>query len=233
MIGIIGAMPVEMEKIAGEIQNKKEKTISGIKFIKGFIGKTEVVTAVCGVGKVFAAVCAQTMILKYRPEMIINTGVAGGISKELKIGDIVIAADVVQHDMDTTALGDPAGMISGLNIIKIPADKHLADKMACSVKAVGKRPLLGTIVSGDQFINDNAKKEHLRKTFSAAACEMEGGAIGQVCHINKTPFVVIRAVSDTADEDSGSDFISFAEMAAENSANVIKHFIGEHEKYSG
>lgn len=225
MIGIIGAMAVEIEKITVLIQDKKEKTISGIKFVSGLIGKSEVVTAVCGVGKVFAAICTQTMILEYHPEFIINVGVAGGISHSLKIGDIAVACDVVQHDMDTSALGDPVGMISGIDIVNIPTDKNISESISISIKETGINTVTGTIVSGDQFINNNEKKDYLRNTFSAVACEMEGAAIGHVCYINKIPFVVIRAISDVADDSSSIDFMQFVNTAADNSAKVIKHFL--------
>ena len=225
MIGIIGAMAVEIEKITALIQKKKEKTISGIKFVSGFIGKSEVITAVCGVGKVFAAVCTQTMILEYQPEFIINVGVAGGIAQCVKIGDIAVAGDVVQHDMDTSALGDPVGMISGIDEIYIPTDESITRSISLSIKEIGINTVTGTIVSGDQFINNSEKKEYLRKAFSAVACEMEGAAIGHVCHINSVPFVVIRAISDVADDSSSMDFMKFVNTAADNSAKVIKHFL--------
>lgn len=229
MIGIIGAMTVEIDKIAEEISNKNIITISGVKFISGIIGKVDVVVAVCGVGKVYAAVCAQTMIIEYNPEVIINIGVAGGIAESLKIGNIAIASNVVQHDMDTSPLGDPVGMISGIDKIYIPCDKKLCEKVLETVKKVGIKAVIGTIASGDQFISDKLKKKYLQKTFSAIACEMEGAAIGHVCYINDVPFVVIRAISDIADESSKTDFMEFVNIAAENSAKVIKEFIGEME----
>ena len=119
MIGIIGAMGVEVLALAELLENKKCEKISGIEYMSGTIYGKDVVLAVCGIGKVFAAICAQTMILKYNPDVIINTGVAGTLSDELSIGDIAIADSVVQHDMDTSPLGDPVGMLSDINIIKI------------------------------------------------------------------------------------------------------------------
>ena len=128
MIGIIGAMQIEIDNLLKIIKNEEVVTISGIKYIKGTIHNKNVVIAKCGIGKVFAAMCAQTMILKFNPEIIINTGVSGGI-KDLDIGDVVIADKVVQHDMDTTPLGDPKGLISGINLIHIPCSKNIVERL--------------------------------------------------------------------------------------------------------
>lgn len=126
MIGIIAAMNVEMESLRSYIQNPVTETISGITFVSGTLDGSEVVTAVCGIGKVFAAMCAQTMILRYKPDCIVNTGVAGTLTDKLEIGSIAVSSAVVQHDMDTSALGDPVGMISGINKVLIPAGQDLA-----------------------------------------------------------------------------------------------------------
>ena len=125
MIGIIAAMNVEMESLRSHIENPVSKNISGITFVSGTLEGKEVVTAVCGIGKVFAALCAQTMILRYQPECIINTGVAGTLTDALTIGSVAVSSGVVQHDMDTSPLGDPLGLISGINKVVIPADKLL------------------------------------------------------------------------------------------------------------
>ena len=122
MTGIIGAMKIEIEALNAQMENRQTKTVSGIEFTSGTLCGREVVTAVCGIGKVFAAMCAQTMILLYSPDRIINTGVAGSLSTKLNIGDIAVSDFVVEHDMDTSPLGDPVGMISGINIVDIPAD---------------------------------------------------------------------------------------------------------------
>lgn len=119
MTGIIGAMKIEIEALNAQMENRQTKTVSGIEFTSGTLCGREVVTAVCGIGKVFAAMCAQTMILLYSPDRIINTGVAGSLSMKLNIGDIAVSDFVVEHDMDTSPLGDPVGMISGLSLIHI------------------------------------------------------------------------------------------------------------------
>ena len=134
MIGIIGAMGIEVRTLSALLENKKSETISGIEFLSGTIFGKDVVLAVCGVGKVFSAMCAEAMILKYSPEFIINTGVAGTLTDKLSIGNIAVSKDVVHHDLDTTPLGDPAGLISGINIVKIPASDKIREKLVSAIK---------------------------------------------------------------------------------------------------
>ncbi len=221
MIGIIGAMTVEIEGIRSLMSEKKEKTISGIKYVSGVLKGKDVVTAVCGIGKVFAAICAQTMILEFDPELIINTGVGGALTDKLSIGDIAVAENVVQHDMDTSAIGDPRGLISGINVIYIEADKKSSDALALSARALGINTVYGTVASGDQFIASSEKKKEIAENFNAIVCEMEGAAIGHVCYVNKKPFAVLRAVSDGADENVKVDYAEFAKHAAENYIKTV------------
>ncbi len=225
MIGIIGAMKPEIDGIKAIIENKKIEVISGVEYISGTVGETEVVAAQCGIGKVFAAICAQTMILKYSPEKIINVGVGGTLSKELSIGDIAVATEVVQHDMDTSPLGDPMGLLSGINIVKIPCDEALSEKFAGCAQELNIKVVKGVIASGDQFIATDTQKEKIKKNFSAIACEMEGGSIGHVCYVNNVDFCVVRAISDSADGEANMDYPAFMKMAADNSAEVIKRFL--------
>ncbi|MGM9551305.1 MAG: 5'-methylthioadenosine/adenosylhomocysteine nucleosidase [Clostridia bacterium] len=231
MIGIICAMQLELEKINQEIENKVTETVSGVVFTKGTLYGKDIVTAVCGVGKVFAAICTEAMIIKYNPDVIINTGVAGSLTDKLSIGDVAVSEYVVQHDMDTSPLGDPVGLLSGINIVKIPADSTVSDKIAGCVKALGKRCEKGIIASGDQFIANDEKKEYIRDTFDAIACEMEGGSVGHACFVNNVKFTVIRAISDSAGGESTMDYPTFARMAAEQSAKAVKLFVKEH--YNG
>lgn len=221
MIGIIGAMESETAVIIREMEKAETKEISGIRFVRGSWAGKEIVVATCGVGKVFAALCAEAMILAFQPKCIINTGVAGALDPRLEILDVVIAEQVVQHDMDTSPLGDPVGMISGINKIELPADPRLVASFEKAAKACGANAVRGVIASGDQFIAEQQKKNLIRTRFNASCCEMEGAAIGQVCHVNKVPFAILRAISDGASEEAAMDFPAFVKKAAKQSVNIL------------
>ena len=225
MIGIIGAMEPEVQAIIELVENKKTTNVGSLNFVEGKINNKDVVIAQCGIGKVFAALCAEAMILNYKPEYIINVGVAGALSNNLDVASIAISSNLVQHDMDTSPLGDPVGMISGINIVNIPADEDLINKVKAAVEKTGIKYEIGTIASGDQFVNSVEKKEYIRSTFGAIACEMEGAAIAQVAYVNKVPFCVIRAISDKADGSSHVSFIDFLKVAIDNSVKVIKELV--------
>jgi adenosylhomocysteine nucleosidase len=225
-IGIIGAMDVEVQELISSMENITEKNISSSVYYEGKLQNKNIVAAKCGVGKVHAAVCAQTMILKYKPNIIINTGVAGSLNSKLDIGDLVISDNVVQHDMDTSGLGDPIGFISGMNLVYIPCSKNLVKKLESSAKTIeGTNAFVGTIASGDQFICSQEKKDYIVKHFNALCTEMEGAAIGQVCYLNNTDFCIIRAISDKADGSAHMDFPSFIKIATRKSTQMINTFL--------
>uniref|UniRef100_UPI0040568945 5'-methylthioadenosine/adenosylhomocysteine nucleosidase n=1 Tax=Agathobacter sp. TaxID=2021311 RepID=UPI0040568945 len=222
-LGIIGAMQMEVDNLKEALENQSVEAVSGISFVSGNIGAVEVVAAVCGVGKVFAAICAEAMILKYHPDMIINIGVAGTLTKDLSVLDVAVASDVLQHDMDTSALGDPVGLISGLNQIFFPADEKMKNLLCECLKHKGVKYITGPIATGDLFMHDAAHKALVRERFGAIAAEMEGGSIGHVCTVNQVPFAVLRSISDG---DGGAiDYQTFAEKAAMVSIEVILEFI--------
>lgn len=224
-IGIIGAMQMEVDNLKEAMQNAKTETISGINFVSGTIDGTEVVVAMCGVGKVFAAICTEAMILTYSPDMIINVGVAGTLTKDLNVCDVAVATDVFQHDMDTSALGDPIGMVSGLNQIYFPTDEKMKTLFCEVLEEKGIHYVTGPIATGDLFMHDAEKKAKLHKDFRAIAAEMEGGSIGHVCTVNHVPFAVLRSISDG---DGGAmDYQTFAEKAAAVSSEVILGFIAK------
>lgn len=225
MIGLIGAMRIEVEALQQELSDQTEETVSGIRFVRGKLYGQEVVAAECGIGKVFAALCAQTMILRYHPSQIINTGVGGTLTDALSIGQIAIADKLVQHDMDTTPLGDPPGLLSGLNLVELPCDSETVTRLTESVKRLGVPYQVGTIASGDQFIHTQEQKERIRTLFGGISCEMEGAAIAQVCYVNKVPFCVLRAISDDADGNSPADYPAFARQAAQTSLQVLRDYI--------
>ncbi len=223
--GIIGAMQVEIEALKNMVEQAETRTVSGIEFVKGRIGGHEVVVASCGIGKVFAAMCAQTMIVSYGVDRIINTGVAGTLSEKLGLTELAIATAVVQHDMDTSAVGDPVGMISGINQVELPASAELAEELARCAETVGVRSVRGVIASGDRFVADAETKSYIQKTFGAIACEMEGAAIGQVCYVNQIPFAVIRCISDNADDAAGTmEYPELCKKAAEQSQQLLQAY---------
>ena len=234
MIGIICAMQEELKEIKAGMEPDGELNYSGIDFFLGRLEGQEIVCAVCGVGKVFAAVCAQTMILKFHPSAIINVGVAGSLSDSLGVADIVIARQLVQHDMDVTALGVPKGQILGSDIQYISTTEEIRDQLFSAIMMLNSegafggrelKALQGIIASGDQFISSKAKKQLIVEEFKAIACEMEGAAIAQVCYVNKLPFCVLRAISDSADDSAKMDYPAFVELASSNSAKVIRYFL--------
>jgi adenosylhomocysteine nucleosidase len=229
-IGIIGAMQIEVEAICAAMTDTEQEIVSGIEFACGTLKGKRVVCAKCGVGKVFAAICAQTMILRYAPAVIVNNGVAGTLSSDLSIGQIALADCTVQHDMDTSPIGDPVGLISGINIIYIPTDSAVTAALAAAVESVGVPYKRGTVASGDQFICHTADKERIRENFTTEerpviACEMEGASIGQVCYVNRVPYGILRAISDGGDEQAFADYPTFLAAAAGTATQVMLRFV--------
>ena len=221
-IGIIGAMKIEIEGLRAAMTDVCEETLSGVTFTRGKLCGRDVVCAVCGVGKVFAAIAAEAMILRYGVCCLLNTGVAGGLAPGLCVGDVVLADAVVQHDMDTSPLGDPVGLLSGLNLVRLEADKHLTATLERAARQCGLSPVIGTVATGDQFIASDAQKSRIKAQFGAAACEMEGGSIGHVATVNGVPFAVLRAISDGGD---GMEFSEFVTLAASRSVAVTLEFV--------
>lgn len=224
MTGIICAMNLEVEGVLNLMTNTEEKTIDGVTFYKGFLGKSEVVAVECGIGKVNAAICTRMMIDFYNPDCIINSGVAGALSTQVSVGDIVVATSAVQHDYDTTAFGDPKGLITCPegNIINFPADEELSQKLFEAAEALSDtRVFRGVIATGDEFVHSPERRLALGKAFSALACEMEGGAIAQVCYRAKKPYCILRSISDDLTNNTSMSFDEFKIMAAEKTVKVL------------
>ena len=224
-LGIIGAMQMEVDNLKEKLENQKTTTVSGVDFVSGTIGEVELIAAVCGVGKVFAAICTEAMILTFHPDKIINIGVAGSLTKDLGILDMAVAKSVCQHDMDTSPIGDPVGLLSGINEILLPTDPEMVEMLCECIKEDGINYRKGIIASGDQFIASDEQRDFIREHFEAIAAEMEGGSIGHVCYVNKIPFAVLRAISDS--EGGEMDYQTFAEKAAEKSVDVVLKFISK------
>ncbi|MBR1969065.1 MAG: 5'-methylthioadenosine/adenosylhomocysteine nucleosidase [Clostridia bacterium] len=199
MIGIIGAMDVEIENIIKNMTDTKSEEISSVTYTSGKLKGKDVVCAVCGIGKVFAAICTQTMILRYNPDIIINTGIAGSLSADLRVCDTVVAESLVQHDMDTTYFGDPKGFVQHLGIVNIPCNEELGIKICSVMENKGVHCVRGVIATGDAFIADEATKNDIAKTFNAIACDMEGASIALVSYMGNVKCVVMRTVSDGAE----------------------------------
>jgi len=229
MLGIIGAMDVEINSIKGRIENPVSTEIAGTEFVCGFISSVMVCAAMCNPGKVNAAICTQAMIDNFDTDKIINIGVGCSLSDDVVIKNIVIASDVCQYDIDITALGEPRGYINGLNTIKIETDRHISERLARIAINSGEKIHRGTIASGDTFIADKNLKNMIAGSFGAICGEMESGAIGHVCMANGIPFAVLRSVSDGGDENAAIDYPTFKKIAADKSTAIILKFI-ESEK---
>ena len=185
-------------------------------------------TVICfGIGKVNAAICAQTMCLTYQPTLVINTGVAGALDPELNVYETVIASALVEHDMDTTVFGDPAGLLNlgDESLVEIPVDAQIYKTMRTVAQAVGMHARWGTIASGDQFISSQEAKESIRSLFGAIACEMEGAAVAHTCYMARVPFCVLRVISDSANGGAKVEYSTFVEIAAAKSADVTMAYL--------
>ena len=225
MIGIIGAMEIEVAGITAALTDHKTETLCGVTFHTGKLNGTDVVAAKCGVGKVNAAMCTAAMILSYAPSVVINTGVAGGIGPDLKVLDVVLATAVVQHDMDTSPLGDPVGMVSKVNLVELPCDEELRARLVAAAKKADLTIHEGIIATGDQFIHDGATRARIHQLFNALAVEMEGGAVAHACLLNGVKCGVLRSISDQADGHSDMDYPTFTALAAAHSQQVVENLL--------
>lgn len=225
-IGIIGAMEEEIEHIKPLIDIISTKNIVGLDFYMGKMSGNNVVLVRCGIGKVNAAVCTQVLIDLYAVDYIINVGVAGSISKELKIGDIVISKDTMHHDMDTTHFGDELGIIPRMETSVFEADKELID-MATSIsnQFEDSNVYVGRIISGDQFLCDLEKKNKLWTIFKAHCVDMESASIGQTCYLNKIPFLIVRSISDTADDNKENEYENFFRDSAVKASKLLQSIV--------
>ena len=230
VIGIIGAMDAEVNGLIKKLERHKIEAVGGLEFHTGRLFLTDVVIAKCGVGKVFAAMCAEAMIIKYAPSLIINTGVAGGLDPTLKCADIVVAEKLCQHDMDTSPLGDPKGLISGINVIYFESDRKAVDDVMLSGYELGITVKRGIVATGDKFVACDDERQRIISEFGASACEMEGGAIAHTAFVNNTPFVVIRAISDGANDDSAMDFPAFLAVAVKKSEALTLALVEKYQK---
>ena len=226
MIGIIGAMDVEIEALTALMEERQEVSLGNNVYVTGRLCGQEAVLAVCGAGKVNAALCTQQMILRWRPVWVLNVGVAGAADPALRIGDLVVGTAAVQHDMDTSPMGDPVGYVSGIGLVEFPCDPALRTRLTAAARAVpGVRVTEGVIATGDQFVNQPERTAWIRETFHAAAVEMEGAAVAHACLSQGVPCGILRSISDGANDDSGMDFAAFTRMAAGHAQQVVRNLL--------
>ena len=229
MIGIIGAMEEEVAKLKDKMTDVQVSEAAGMEFYRGKLSGKEVVVVRSGIGKVNAAICSQILVNQYEVSALINTGIAGSLKAEINIGDIVLSSDSLQHDMDATGFGYAAGQIPRVDVLAFPADEGLVKLAERCCKKVN--PEIGTwvgrVVSGDQFISDREKKNWISSTFGGYCTEMEGAAIAQAAYLNKIPYLVIRAISDKADDSAGMDYAEFEAAAIEHSVRLVEAMIEE------
>lgn len=226
-IGIIGAMKAEVETLIADMEESFCLEKASMFFHSGRIGSTDVVVVQCGVGKVDAGICVQILCDCFDVTHVLNTGVAGSLDNRINIGDIVVSADAMYHDVDATVFGYEPGEVPQLGIRFFTADAQLRAEAvrACREAAPEIGVFEGRIVSGDQFIASREKKEEIREKFGGLCTEMEGAAIAQAAYLNKVPFVVIRAISDKADESVEVSYAEFEAKAAMHCARVVEHMI--------
>ena len=240
-IGIIGAMELEVETLKSKMNVVKTTKKANMEFFEGTLNGVEVVIVRSGIGKVNAGICTQILavdgfadivnnfITDNKMTHIINTGIAGSLDAQIDIGDIVVSTDVLQHDMDVRVFGYPLGEIPQLGTLSFPADERMASlaRSVCEKVNTEVKVFSGRIVSGDQFICDKEVKDKLVENFHPLCTEMEGAAIGQAAYLNEIPFVILRAISDKADNSAEMDYPTFEKKAAEHCAKLVEEFIVE------
>lgn len=223
MLGIIGAMDEEVAKIKAVMTNVTVHTVAGMDFFEGRLSGKEAVVVRSGIGKVNAGICSQILVDRFYISAIVNTGIAGSLRNEINIGDIVLSTDAVQHDVDAGGFGYPAGQIPRVDVFAFKADEKLLQLAKVCNEEVNPdiQTFTGRVVSGDQFIAEKEKKRWLTETFDGSCAEMEGAAIAQAAYLNKIPYLVIRAISDKADESAGVDYPTFEAQAIQHSVNLL------------
>ena len=227
MLGIIGAMEIEVNRIIEQMEDVSVTDKAGMSFFEGKWNGNDVVVVRSGIGKVNAAVCAQILADTFHADAIINTGIAGSLKNEINIGDIVLSTDAIQHDMDAQGFGYAPGVIPQMEVSDFQADEKLIElaKKCCAEVCPDIQVFTGRVVSGDQFISDKKKKEWLSSQFEGLCAEMEGAAIAQAAYLNHVPFLIIRAISDKADDSATMDYPEFEAMAAENSVKLLADIV--------
>ena len=227
MIGIIGAMEEEVAKLQELCEDREEIQKGPYFFVKGKLSGKEVVLCKAGIGKVNAAACTQALIDRFQPSYIVNTGIAGAISPEVHILDLVISRDALQYDVDVTRFDYPLGKVPGDEKLGYDADAHLLELAVEVNKEINPEhnSYIGRVVTGDRFVSSHETKEYLKKTFDAACCEMEGAAIAQIATKNGVPFVILRFISDEANNEASMVYEEFEAKAIEKTVDFMLEFL--------
>ena len=222
MIGIIGAMEEEISNLKSHMQVEEVQTIAGMSFFKGAVKGIELVLVRSGIGKVNAGICTQILASVYGVDTVINTGIAGSLNADIDIGDIVVSTSLVQYDVDARNFGYKLGEIPRMNIVEFPADKYLIDKTQSAFDSLdlGIKLYKGMVATGDKFVSEDSLKAEIISNFHAYCVEMEGAAIAQAAMLNNMACVVIRAISDKADNSANVDYRSFEAKAIENMSKI-------------
>ncbi len=227
MIGIIGAMDEEVDRLKAEMEQPKVEQAAAWTFYKGRLFGRDAVVVTGGVGKVNAAICAQVLVDRFWADVLVNTGVAGSLDPSVGIGDMVISTDVLHHDMDASPLGDPVGQVPRMDTFAFPADEALVQKAVAAGKRANPdiRTVAGRIASGDQVIASAEEKQRIAGNFQALCAEMEGAGVAQTAYVNHIPFLIIRAVSDQADDSVTVDYPAFERRAIEHAYRLLRELI--------
>lgn len=223
-LGIIGAMQEEVETLLALMEDKKELRKAGSTFYEGILEGLPVVIVQCGVGKVNAAMCAQVLCDLFDVTHLVNTGIAGSLCAELDIGDLVVSRDAMHHDVDAVHFGYPYGKVPGMDVISFPADDAMVNFAFTAAEAVNPgHTKIGRVASGDQFVAVKEVKERIIANTQGLCTEMEGAAIAQTAYRNGIPFVILRAISDKADDSAEMDYPTFERIAAHRCAEVTRN----------
>lgn len=227
MLGIIGAMDEEVSKLKEVMQDVSIQSKASMDFYRGTMDGREVVVVRSGIGKVNAGICTQILVDEYGVDSVINTGIAGSLNASIDIGDIVLSTDTLQHDMDATGFGYEPGVIPRMDTSVFVADEKLRTlaKTCCERVNPDIRVFEGRVVSGDQFISDKTKKQTISEQFQGYCTEMEGAAIAQAAYLNNVPFLIIRAISDKADDSATEDYPTFEAKAIAHSVRLVQEMV--------
>ncbi|MBR5789405.1 MAG: 5'-methylthioadenosine/adenosylhomocysteine nucleosidase [Lachnospiraceae bacterium] len=228
VIGIIGAMESEVLGLKNELTGNVVENKVGIRtFVSGKLNGVDVVVCQSGVGKVNMAAMTQALIDNYKPDYLLNTGIAGSLDAKIDIGDVVLATEAVEHDMSVGPFGYPRGQVPGMDVLAFPCDEKLRKiaKESCEKVNPDIKVFEGRVLTGDVFVSDSDLKKDLKGTFDGMCTEMEGAALAHVAYINKIPCLILRVISDKADNSAEEDYPTFEAKAAKHSLNLTNEFI--------